>query len=597
VSKKITEGQAAKDSRVPAVIIFGAKSTPDEGGSIPTQLDDCRAAAEREGREVVGTYSDENKSAYKGSRGPELKAAFAHAERLRAEGREVEIWVQHSDRLARGDGVRGAHLVEYVIRARKTGVQLRSIQDDHTFGDLVHAVLMGERNTEDSDRKSKAVRSGMDRAAAAGWRLGGDAPYGYRDASGFDDRGHPRRTLTLGPQAHVVRLMAELSLTKGDPTVARELNDRGHRTQDGRPFNRRAVQDILTNQVYAGRTVIRRGRPDEAVYPGKHPALIDPDTFDRLQQIRAARDKAPGSNRRPTGRPPSNHALARLAFCGQCGQRMYAITSPYKRKDGTRRRTYKCGNAQFATGMCTAAPIDAEPVDRAVISNLDRYLGDYDAWRTQIETAQHAERASLSRGVEAARKDLTDLQTRVEKIEADYERQVARDEHQNAEAILPILTRRRGDVELAQRRAQAAADALDSVPTEPSADALLDFYNRLSAAVRGRMDGARTLEQVNAALRDLFGRFVLRNTPAGVAVLPILAAGTAVEVEHCVDGDSAVTTVNGVAYDGLCRWPLIDPDGVSAMTHLVTGDEQITPPLRPIDVPLSETGGTPSCSA
>jgi hypothetical protein len=50
----------------PAVtaVVYGAKSTADPNGSIETQLEDCRAAAEAEGREVLGQFKDGAKSAY-----------------------------------------------------------------------------------------------------------------------------------------------------------------------------------------------------------------------------------------------------------------------------------------------------------------------------------------------------------------------------------------------------------------------------------------------------------------------------------------------------------------------------------------------------
>src|SRR3954451_17425020 len=103
-------------------VIYAAKSTEDRHGSIPTQLEDCRALAERDGLEVVGEYSDEAASAFKGDRGPGLARAVAHAER---EG--CALIVQHSDRLARGDARRARHLVEYALWAIKAGVTIHSV--------------------------------------------------------------------------------------------------------------------------------------------------------------------------------------------------------------------------------------------------------------------------------------------------------------------------------------------------------------------------------------------------------------------------------------------------------------------------------------
>jgi DNA invertase Pin-like site-specific DNA recombinase len=155
-------------------ILYAAKSTADPRGSIPNQLADCRAVVEAAGHVVVGEYSDEAASAYSGNRGPGLVAAREHAERLGA-----ELWVQHSDRLARGDGRTAAHLVEHVMWAMKCGVSLRSVQDDDACHDLLYAAVNGQRNHEDSRRKALAVKAGVQRRKAKGMHNGGPRKYGY----------------------------------------------------------------------------------------------------------------------------------------------------------------------------------------------------------------------------------------------------------------------------------------------------------------------------------------------------------------------------------------------------------------------------------
>jgi hypothetical protein len=96
-------------SLIPCVV-YAAKSTEDLRGSIPDQLAECRAAVEREGsRTIVGEYTDEAFSAFKGSRGPDLVDAMRHAEELAKEDGQAELWAQNSDRLARGDGRSARH--------------------------------------------------------------------------------------------------------------------------------------------------------------------------------------------------------------------------------------------------------------------------------------------------------------------------------------------------------------------------------------------------------------------------------------------------------------------------------------------------------
>jgi hypothetical protein len=62
--------------------LYAAKSTEDKRGSIPGQLKDAREFAREQGLEVVAEYSEEDVSAYRGNRGPELAAALEHAERI-----------------------------------------------------------------------------------------------------------------------------------------------------------------------------------------------------------------------------------------------------------------------------------------------------------------------------------------------------------------------------------------------------------------------------------------------------------------------------------------------------------------------------------
>src|SRR4051794_11170081 len=103
-----------------SAVIYAAKSTQDTHGSIPGQIKDCEAIAAEEGWEVVGTFHDEARSAFKGNRGDGLVRALEMAERTAAEHGCCALIVQHSDRLARGDGRQARHLVEYALWAIKS---------------------------------------------------------------------------------------------------------------------------------------------------------------------------------------------------------------------------------------------------------------------------------------------------------------------------------------------------------------------------------------------------------------------------------------------------------------------------------------------
>jgi site-specific DNA recombinase len=489
-------------------VLYAAKSTPDEKGSIETQLEDCRRLARAKGLKLASERYDEAASAFKGNRGPGLREALAEVERLQG-----VLVVQHSDRLARGDGDRSQHLVEYVLWARKAGVRLASVQDPQTFDGmgLVYAALMGDRNHEDSARKSAATKDGKRRAFERGDFPGGPTP------DGFESVGDERR---LDPaRIDVIRLIGDLADEGwGDPSIMRELNRRGERTKAGGAWTRRRIQDLLTNAIYYGGVVWHRGKPDEEVnWNTTFPAPWTREDYERRIRGRGGRDAAKGSNRNPRGRMHTNHALAGLAVCGRCFEPMRPITSTYRRKDGSRRRNYVCRHVKDGTGLCDAPPLDAELIDIHVINELHRYLGDFEAWRDQLISGYSNERERIQREIDAAQAALAEQEACVERTYGYLD--LAADE---AEAKVAMRAAANAEEECERRRLrlEAAEAALKEVPNDAPTDAMLDFYNELSAAVRGRLEGASTIARVNDALRDIFKRFVL--LPARYADEPTL---------------------------------------------------------------------------
>jgi DNA invertase Pin-like site-specific DNA recombinase len=221
------------DRLVPAVL-YAAKSTEDTRGSIATQLADCRAAAEAEGRTVLEQFSDEAASGYRRSRGAGLTAAKDAATRERA-----ELWVQHSDRLARGDGITADHLAEVWFALRRAGVRLRSVQDDSNLEDAIRVVLIGERNHEDSKRKSAATRGGLRRRKDRGQPVGA-IPEGYTVETLVENgQAVTRRVVDEQRRSIVDRVIdgIEAGHTPGD--IGRALNADRSRTRRGKAWTAR----------------------------------------------------------------------------------------------------------------------------------------------------------------------------------------------------------------------------------------------------------------------------------------------------------------------------------------------------------------------
>jgi DNA invertase Pin-like site-specific DNA recombinase len=458
-------------------VIYAAKSTEDKHGSIPTQLEDARKLAEREGWEVIGSYEDEAKSAYKGNRGTGLTQAMAHAERERC-----ALIVQHSDRLARGDGDRAQHLVEIVLWARKTGVTLKSVQDPQTFDGmgLVYAALMGDRNHEDSARKSASVRDGLRRRADSGKPVGA-LPIGMAIKTTIvDGIAVTRRVIDPKREPTVRRMfdLAEKGMTPGD--ISRKLNTEGVTTIRGKPWTTRAVRTVLRNRVYVGEN--------------GYPPLIEPEQFEAVQRWLDA------STRTWDGRPgrpcASDFPLAEIAVCWHCGA---ALRSRRCYKTG--RRTYRCSNAMEGRNVCAdSAPVVADDAEAVFREMLPHFGSNLDAVVVERLDERHHAQSDRKAALEAKRRELAALDRKREQRMAELT--------EVGITAVGMEVIERIDAERSRLR-DAIADAkavLAEHADQPDTDDLREFYALRIGFAREQIAAASTAAELGAIARRLVER-------------------------------------------------------------------------------------------
>jgi DNA invertase Pin-like site-specific DNA recombinase len=372
-----------------ACVIYAAKSTEDRRGSISGQLRECREAVESAGgRAIVGEFSDEAFSAFVGSRGPGLAEAMRHAQEL-ARDATAELWAQHSDRLARGDGRSARHVVEVALWALKNDVRVRTIQDPETFRDLLYAVVTGQRNHEDSRRKGVASAAGRRRAVERGDYTGAK-PDGYMRVVEVDAGGAVKKRLDVDPARRpLIEMIFRMALRgKGTAAIARAINDAGWQTkpligwQRPKAWDVQSVLDVLTNPRYAG-LAAHKG---EVIARGNWPAYITEREYDRIKERR--------SRPKPTKTPRKRDTflLARLGKCGMCGSSLHCITGE-QRSDGTFPRRYLCwshNRGGNGSARCPSLPMDADLVEAMFASTIHRFLLE-----GEDDTAMQAELATF----------------------------------------------------------------------------------------------------------------------------------------------------------------------------------------------------------
>ena len=357
-----------------ACVVYGAKSTTDPRGSIPDQLRQCREAIERDAeRALIAEYTDVSFSAYSGDRGPGLLDAMQHAEDLARQLGTAELWVQHSDRLARGDGRVARHAVEIALWALKHDIRVCSLQDPDTFRDLLYAVVTGHRNHEDSRRRGLALAAGRRRAASRGEFIGYVLD-GYRVVVEVDDRGGIRRRIDFDETRRpVIEVLFGLALRGiGPAAIATRLNDAGWRTNPRRrnitPVLWRSdnIVAILRNPRYAGLSTYH----GEVLGPAQWPGYVTPRQHERLK-AQAERPRHTTSHRQN-----ETYLLAQLGRCGRCGSPLWVFTG-HPRKDGTFCRRYICANHSRGPwrGRCPAQPMSAELIEAMFVAAIRTLLG------------------------------------------------------------------------------------------------------------------------------------------------------------------------------------------------------------------------------
>jgi Recombinase zinc beta ribbon domain len=115
--------------------------------------------------------------------------------------------------------------------------------------------------------------------------------------------------------------------------------------------------------------------------------------------------------------------LATLGRCWNCGETMYAVTSTYKRVDGTRARNYMCGHVKNGTGLCDAPSVPAELVDSYVLKHLGDFTDAADRWLHELGSDRQGAEAAAERALADAEAARDELAAGITKLEARYARE------------------------------------------------------------------------------------------------------------------------------------------------------------------------------
>lgn len=251
-------------------------STEHQRYSTENQSDAILQYAEQRGLEVIRTYADEGKSGLRLDGRDALKRLIDDVQNEKADF--TTILVYDVSRWGRFQDADESAYYEYICRRAGIAVQYCAEQFEND-GSPVSTIVKGVKRAmagEYSRELSAKVFAGQCRLIEIGYRQGGPAGFGLRrmlvDQNGTHKgalaRGEHKSIQTdrviLVPGAAVeietVQWMYRAFVEEGklEQEIADLLNSRHVQTEDGRPWTRGRVHQVLTNPKYVGDNVWNR---------------------------------------------------------------------------------------------------------------------------------------------------------------------------------------------------------------------------------------------------------------------------------------------------------------------------------------------------
>lgn len=181
------------------------------------------------------------------------------------------------------------------------------------------------------------------------------------------------------------------------------------------------VASILSKQEYCGDTInfrtttksfknkkkIERLQSEWQIFKNTHPAIIEREVFDLVQELRKHR-------RRPT-RSGIVSPFSGLLYCADCGEKLYySVTNNYKREQAY----FFCSSYRKNSDVCSAHYIREKVVERLVLESMQRILLNVQAFEKEFARKQmDCYQDDKKRELVAKRKELSKFKQRTSEID------------------------------------------------------------------------------------------------------------------------------------------------------------------------------------
>ena len=397
--------------------------------------------------------------------------------------------------------------------------------------------ILNDMYARDISRKVKMARQ---QRAIKGYYISSQAPFGYKP-----DPNKPNHLIIDDEAADIVRMIfklaadgnsfAEISriltrdgvitpaayrLKNGDTKFIRYLNSANLTS----PWCHETVRTILLDSVYKGdmvnhktevinyktKEVVRIPREEYIIVPNRHEAIIEPEEFDKIQQILISR--------RYEKRHNYENIFKGLVFCSECGKPLNLIA--LKGKKGDKKPLFKCYTNRTNHKECehyhAVLYKDLYDVILKAIQSLFEKIKKSEIFENlELKLIEEAKEDMVNKEKSAITKELSDVKKSISNI-----RKVHNKEELNSLDNITLLNDLMGrQRQLAQQLAMIECGEMDyDVNRDAIKKRLNEFLsienlneNWVSALIE-RIEVGETLTTDDGPKRDIFVTYTFQKT-------------------------------------------------------------------------------------
>jgi len=234
-------------------------------------------------------------------------------------------------------------------------------------------------------------------------------------------------------EAWIVRRIFDLYLNQhvGIRSIVIDLN-KDIRAKNGGIWYQREVRRILSSPAYTGDTVwnIRkrigtketfRSEEEWIIVRDTHPAIIDRETFQAVQDKLKIKAELRGANR------SQSYLLSGVLYCGYCDGKMYGANekSHFSKLKGRSLDHYRYRCDQYCKkGICRNFKLEAAQIDGEVIKYIENYLGTKEDTRELLKNRQQYDPRAIAdkrRKLDGLKKSLAAVPEKLDRQMQMYE--------------------------------------------------------------------------------------------------------------------------------------------------------------------------------